>query len=143
MPTAALAGRFGSIKTSTSSTNTAAQTAVAELTNYRLTVNASLINVTSHDSSGWEDNIVGIRSWEGTADVVYLSTGAGQAALRTTLTTATPNLVNFSFKQSTSDSAKKWQGAGYVTSWDVSHGTDEAILGTISFRGARPLTRTA
>lgn len=112
MPSAALAGRFGSIRLSTASSATTAQTTIAELTNYRLTVAHELINVTSHDSSGWEDNISGIRSWEGSADVIYLSTGAGQAAARTSMTTATPNLMNFSFKQSTSNTAKKWQGAG-------------------------------
>lgn len=143
MPSAALAGRFGSIRLSTASSATTAQTTVAELTNYRLTVTHNLINVTSHDSSGWEDNISGIRNWEGTADVIYLSTGAGQAAARTSMTTASPNLMHFSFKQSTSNTAKKWQGAGFVTGFDISHETENAVLGTVSFRGARPLVRTA
>ena len=143
MPSAALAGRFGSIRLSTASSATTAQTQIAELTNYRIAVAHELINVTSHDSSGWEDNISGIRSWEGSADVVYRSTGAGQASARTSMTTASPNLMNFAFKQSTSNTAKKWQGAGYVTGFEASHETNNAVLGTISFRGARPLVRTA
>lgn len=143
MPSAALAGRFGSIRASTASTATTAQTAIAELVNYRITVDRGLIPVTSHDSSGWEDNIAGIASWNGTADVIYLSTGAGQTIVRGALTTATPNLVHFTFKQTTSNTSKKWNGSGYVTSFDISHGTDEAVLGTIAFRGARPIVRTA
>lgn len=143
MPSAALTGRFASIRLSTASTATTAQTAIAELRNYTLTVEHALINVTSHDSSGWEDNISGIRNWSGSAEVIYLSTGAAQAAARTAMTTATPNLVNFTFKQTTSNTAKKWQGSGWVTGFDLTHATDEAVLGTISFRGARPLIRTA
>lgn len=143
MPSAALAGRFGSIRLSTASTATTSQTQIAELQNYTLTVEHALIPVTSHDSSGWEDNISGIRNWSGTAEVIYLSTGAGQAIARTSFTTASPNFVNFTFKQSTSNTSKKWQGSGLITGFDISHATDDAVLGTISFRGRAALTRTA
>ena len=145
MATAAIPGRLASLRASTAaaSTATSSQTALAELKNYTLTIDTTPIDVTNHDSSGWKEHIHGIRSWSWTADLVYLSTGAGQGALRANLLGATPALINVTFKQSTSNTSKKYQGKTRVTSFDLNTATDDAVLGTMSGVGNGALTRTA
>lgn len=147
MATAALTGRLARIRASTAaaSTATTSQTALAELQNYTLTVSADTIDVTSHDSSGWKETLTGIRSWTWSADVVYLSTGGGQGALRSNLVTgAGPTIpLNITFLQTTTLTAKKWQGKTRLTSFELSHGTNDSILGKMSGVGTAALTRTA
>lgn len=143
MASAALHGRFASLRVSTASTATTAQSAIAELQNYTLTVEGDYIDVTSHDSSGWREGLNGTRRWSGEAEVVYLSTGVGQAALRTEFSTSNPGLVNATFKQTTSNTTKLWKGKVRITGFDLSHPTNESILGSIRFEGSGPLTRTA
>ena len=143
MASAALHGRFASLRVSTASTATTAQTALAELQNYTVTVEGDYIDVTSHDSSGWREGLNGTRRWSWEAEVVYLSTGAGQLVLRPEFTTATPGLVNVTFKQTTSNTAKLWKGKTRITGFDISHPTNDAILGTIRGEGSGSLTRTA
>lgn len=143
MASAALHGRFGSIRLSTSSTATTAQTAIAELRNYTLTVEGDYIDVTSHDSSGWREGLNGTRRWSWTADVVYLSTGAGQAIYRPEFTTSNPGLVNVTFKQSTSNTAKLWKGKTRLTGFTANHDTNDAVLGTLTGEGSGALTRSA
>lgn len=145
MATAALTGRLARIRASTAaaSTATTSQTALAELQNYTLTVNGDVIDVTSHDSSGWKEVLTGIRSWSWSADVVYLSTGAGQGALRANFVGATPALLNITFLQTTTLTAKKYQGKTRLTSFELSHGTNDAILGKMSGVGSAALARTA
>lgn len=148
MATAAITGRKAYIRASTASASTAttSQTALAELQNYTLTVNADTIDVTSHDSAGWKEVLTGIRNFSWSADLVYLSTGAGQGALRAALLTsaaAGPGLVNITFMQTTATNAKKYQGKTRLTSFELTHDTNNAVLGKMSGVGSGALTRVA
>lgn len=148
MATAAIPGRKAYIRASTASASTAtsSQTALAELRDYTLTVTGDVIDVTSHDSNNFKETLPGIRSWSWTADLIYLSTGAGQSALRTAfLSTATAGnpQVNITFMQSTSTSTKKYQGKAYLTSFEISHATNDAVLGKLSGVGNGALKRVA
>ncbi len=143
MASAGMHGRFASIRVSTASTATTAQTAIAELRNYTLTVEGDTIDITSHDSSGWRELLNGTRRWSWEAEVIYLSTGAGQVVVRPEFTTANPGLVNISFKQSTSNTAKLWKGKTRLTGFDINHDTNDAVLGTMRGEGSGSLTRTA
>ena len=145
MASAAIPGRLAYLRASTAaaSTATTSQTQITELKNYVLTVAANEIDVTSHDSSGWKETLTGTRSWSWTADLVYLSTGPMQGALRANLLGATPALLNISFKQSTSNSAKKYQGKTRLTGFELSHEQDSEVLGKLSGVGSGILVRTA
>lgn len=144
MPTAALTGRLGSIRSSTNaaSTATTSQTVLGALRNYSITVDRDVIDITNHDSSGWFEGISGIARWRGTADLVYVSTGL-QGGLRRVELGANPGALPFTFKQSTSNTAKKYQGKAFITSFEVNHQTDNAVLGTIAFVGHTALVRTS
>lgn len=148
MATAAITGRKAILRASTAaaSTATTSQTALAELQNYTLTVTSDVIDVTSHDSAGWKEVLSGIRSFSWSADLVYVSTGAGQGALRAALLStaaAGAPLVNISFMQTTAVNAKKYVGKTRLTGLEVAHGTNDAVLGKLSGVGHGALARTA
>src|SRR5262245_21342622 len=145
MPSAAVPGRKAYIRSSTAAASTAtrSQTLWAGLTNYTLTIDRGMIDVTNHDSSGWHENLSGILTWSGSAKVNYLSTGAGQGALRAHVLGTNPALVNMTFQATTSATAKKYQGKARITGFDQTNPTNDAVLGTISFEGSGALVRTA
>jgi len=148
MATAGLTGRKAILRASTAaaSTATTSQTAFAELQNYTLTVSSDVIDVTSHDSAGFKEVLQGIRSWSWSADLIHISTGAGQGALRAALLTtaaAGAPLVNISFMQTTATASKKFVGKTRLTGFEVSHGTNDAVLGKMSGVGSGALARTA
>ena len=141
MATASLTGRLATIRLSTASTATTSQTAIAELKDYTLTVNRAEIDVTSHDSSGFKEVLSGIADWAWTADVLYLSTQASQADARDALLNS--QLVNITFKQTTANASKKFQGKMRMTQFTVGHPTNDAVVGTMAGVGHGTLTRTA
>ena len=140
MPSAALTGRLGELRFSTASTATTAQTKLAELRDYVLTIEADMIDVTSHDSSGWKENVYGTRRWSWTAELAYLSTQAAQADVRDAL--LNNQQLNATFKQSTSNTTKKYQGKTRVTQFTAGHPTNDAVLGTMAGEGTLAITRT-
>lgn len=143
MATAALLGRGGQVRFSTSSTATSSQTKIAELRNYTLTVDGDVIDVTNHDSSGWREILQGTRSWNLDAEVIYLSTGAGQSIARIEFTTSNPVLGHLSLCQTTATNTKLWKGRARITGFTINHDTNDAVLGTLKFAGSGSLARTA
>ena len=145
MATVAQTGRLAAIYSSTAiaSTATTSQTKWLGLQDYTLTLDRDEIDVTSHDSSGFHDNLSGIAKWSWDAKIVYASTGAQQGALRAMVLGTNPALVPISFAQSTSKTAQKYVGKTRITGFSVSHGTDNAVLGTMKGVGSGPLVRTA
>ena len=143
MASAALHGRHGTIRISTTSTATSSQTKIAELNTYTITAEADTIDVTNHDSTGWQETLLGTRRWNIEADVMYLSTGAGQSIARIEFTTATPVRVNLTLTQTSSITTKLWKGKGWVSGWTASHDQNDAVKGTLRFFGSGTLARTA
>lgn len=142
MPTNALSGRSAYLRFSSASSQTTAQAQMAELRNFTLRVNGATIDVTNHDSSGWEENLVGIRNWDWDADCNWLSTGTAQGALRQSLIDADANIF-VTFKFTTSNTAKKFQGKTRLTGFEQSAPTDAEVLGRFSGRGNGAIVRTA
>ena len=143
MASAAILGRGGSIRFSTSSTATTAQTKFAELRTYTLTVEGDTIDVTNHDSTGWQETLQGTRNWKVDCELNYLSTGAGQSLARIEFTTASPTLVHLSLLQTTATNAKLWKGRARITGFTITHDQNDAVLGNMSFAGSGGLTRVA
>lgn len=145
MATASLTGRTGALYASTTLTAaTSAMTRVAELQDVTLTVNSKTIDVTNHDSSGWMENLVGIRDWKVSGKCNYLSTGAGQKTLATTIVASgTPPSLRVSVAATTSKTAHLWIGNAKVTKWEHSLPTDKQIVGSLELVGTGAITRTS
>lgn len=145
MASASITGRKAYIRSSTAaaSTATTSQTAWAEILNYTLTVERDEIDVTNHDSSGWHENLSGIAKWTLSGNMNYLSTGAGQGALRAHILGTNPGLVNVTAMATTSATAKKYQGKLRLTGFAQENPTDGAVTGSISGVGSGALVRTA
>jgi predicted secreted protein len=67
-------GRKGIVQTAATSSGTAAN--FGRVRNFSLDVNAETIDVTNMDSSGWRELLDGTKSWEFTAEALWLSTAA-------------------------------------------------------------------
>lgn len=142
MATAAVPGRKAYIRSSSASSATTAQTLLAELLDYTLTVEMPEIPVTNHDSSGWDENILGIRKWSWEASCNYLSTGAGQEELRQSLLDADAT-VWITFQATTAAASKKHVGKTRITRYTQANPTESQILGTFAGVGNGVITRTA
>jgi len=145
MASAAITGRKAYLRSSTAaaSTATTSQTLWAEIRDYTLTFERAESDVTNHDSSGWHENLSGTATWRWTGAVNYISTGAGQGALRAHSLGTNPALINITFQATTAATAKKYQGKTRITGWDHNAPTNDAVLGNISGIGSGPLVRTA
>lgn len=141
-PSAAIPGRKAYLRSSSNSSASTAQTLMAELLDYTLTVEEDNIDVTNHDSSGWAESIIGIRRWSWEASANYLSTGAGQGALRQSLVDADAN-VFITFQATTSVTAKKYQGKTRLTGFTQANATNAQVMGTFRGQGTGPIVRTA
>jgi predicted secreted protein len=102
-------------------------TAVAELTDATLEVTSKLYNATSHDSGGWEENIVGNNAWKATAKTLYAETDAQRVALRNALINKTS--VTFEFDPLVSATHEKFTGTGFVDKY--THGAPNENVQTI------------
>ena len=129
----AITGRLAYIYASTDTTKTAttAQAKMLQLTDYTLTVDRKVIDVTNHDSSGYDESLSGTMKLTWDAKVVYFSTGAGQQALRSAVLGTNPNAYPISLLQTTKTSAHKYTGVTRLTGFTATHDTNNAVLGTL------------
>lgn len=141
-PSGAIPARKAYLRSSSASSATTSQVVMAELVDFTFTVEEDNIDVTSHDSSGWVESIIGLRraSWDANAN--YLSTGVGQGALRQSLIDGDATLY-VSFQATTSPTAKKFQAKTRLTAFTMAADTQSEVKG--SFRGVitGPVVRTA
>ena len=142
-PSAAIPGRKAYLRSSSASSATSSQTLMAELLDFTLTVEEDNIVVTNHDSSGWDESIIGIRRWNWEASANYLSTGAGQGALRQSLIDG-DTLLWLTFQATTSLTAKKYIGKTRLSSFGQQNNTvNGQIQATFRGIGTGPIARTA
>ena len=142
-PSAAIPGRKAYLRSSSASSVSSSQVLMAELLDFTLTVEEDNIDVTNHDSSGWHESIIGIRKWSWEASANYLSTGAGQGALRQSFIDADAT-VYVTFQATTSLTAKKYQGKTRLTAFTQgSNGVNSQVVGTFKGEGNGPIVRTA
>lgn len=142
MASAAIPARKAYLRSSSASSQSTAQTLLAELTDLTFTVEEDNIIVTNHDSSGWEESIIGIRraTWE--AGCNYLSTGAGQGALRQSLIDGDASIF-ITVQATTTVTAKKFQGRTRLTGFTMGADTPGEIKGTFRGQMTGAIVRTA
>ena len=114
------AGREGELGVTTSSS--VATVAFGKITNWRFFANQAVIPVTNFDSSGWEENIGGTRSWGCTAETLMVSTAGSttHADLRDLLSSGVRRWYKIANTSTTATAGYHFQGYGYVEDWDAS-----------------------
>lgn len=142
MATKAIPGRKAVVfmnNTSSGTQNSAAR--IAEVRNWTLTVSESPIDATSNDSSGWEENIDGVKSWNLRAAMANLSTNANQITLVSVFGSTTRKWMTI---QPTTAKTQKWQGYVRVVDYDVGGaGPNDLNLRNVTFRGTANLRYTS
>jgi len=139
----AITGRKAKLAYAVSSSSTDVE--FGRLQNYQVTVNQNIVDATNFDSSGWEENIGGRKSWGITAQAVHLSTLASHNALKEILSSglSTAGEKWFTVQPTTSDT-QEWAGYGRVLSYSLGAGSDEEIvLFNIEIKGTRRLVATS
>lgn len=118
-------------------------TLIGELREYSISIERDTIDVSSHSSVGWKDNILGLAQWSGSAEYLYVAADTPQDTLYDSLINR--ELLYFRFRPK-GDAATigddEWSGSGYVTSWEISASTEDAQAASIELLGAGALTRT-
>lgn len=139
MATAALAGYKAFLALSTASGG--ADTRIAELRDYTMSVEHAEIDATSHDSSGDREIIAGTGSWSGTAELLTVIANTEQIEVYDVLVART--LVDMEFVPTGSSSDGTFSGSGFVTGFDMGAPNDDALNTSLSFQGTGALTRNS
>jgi TP901-1 family phage major tail protein len=134
--TEAIAGYKGMMLASTSSSG-GTRTKVAELTDFTVMVEADEIDVTSHESSGDEEVIIGKIAWSATASAMHLQSDASQQVLFDALTNRTP--VEWEFFPTGALSGGSLLGYGYVDEWDHGSPLSEALVVDVGIVGTETM----
>lgn len=129
-------GRFNGTQMKVYTTASSTDTLIAHVNSFEINFSAETINITTKDSSGWEEAIHGLKS--GTASIsglVDFSSSNQVGALTTAFTAGT--LLVFKFKTANAgDTTYAW--SGYLTSLPLTFGMEEAATWScdVKFTGA-------
>ena len=137
MATAAIAGYKALLFTSTSTGGTLAQ--VAELKDYSIDVSHAEIDVTSHDSSGTREIIAGIDQWSGGGEISYVVASTQHQSMFDVLIGKTR--IDFEFHPTGSSSDGAFSGQGFISGFNMSAPTEDALNASLTFVGNGQLTR--
>lgn len=123
----------------------AVYTKIAEMKEVTLRIERDTIDVSSHGSQGWKDNITGLALWTATSNYLYIEGSASQEALYSALIDRT--VLNFRHiprgLEAIAGANYKYEGQGVVTSWEVSGPNNDAAASAIDVQGAGALVRSS
>ena len=127
----ALAGSGGSVSIGTSNK-------VAEIAEWTLNLSAEDIDVTSFDSQGWRDRLVGIREWSGSFSG-NLAPGdtSGQSSLFTSFANGAPISLTLQVNDN-----NQFAGSAYITGLSVETPVTDKVSFSCDFVGTGELTVT-
>lgn len=134
-----IAGYKGVILFSTSTSGSLSD--LASLTNFSINVQRSVIDVTTHESSGTRDVVGGVLQWAGSAETLHVTSNATHKAAYDLLVGNTRALTEFYPTGSSSDGY--WTGSMHITGWDLSSPNADANAANVSFEGTGALTRSS
>lgn len=142
MATNVFAGRVGDLLVATASSLSTAAATVGKLRNFEVSVTADTIDATNFGSSGWGENIDGIKRWTVTAEALWASTAftSQQDNLRTALSSGVRQW--FKIRNSTGTGSQTFQGWGYVNSWTLAAGVEDIQLHNFGITGDGALTES-
>lgn len=110
-----------------------------------LSINMDTIDITTKDSSGWNEFIGGAKSFTLSADGLmdFNSTGTDTEFDQLFDQLSGRTAVDFTFTlASTTSGDYFYTGDGYITSLEVSGGTEDAPTYSVSIQGTGALTQT-
>lgn len=119
--------------------STGVSTAIGEMKDVTLTVEADEIDVTSHNFNGWKASIPGARKWSCTADALYVASDTVQDKLYDALVAST--ILKVKFQPKVGSTMDEWTGDAYIIHWELAGPTDDAAAISIELSGAGPLTK--
>jgi predicted secreted protein len=131
MATQAIAGYRALLLASTSTGGTLAT--IAELKDYNIDVSHAEIDVTNHDSSGHREIIGGIDQWNGGGEINYVTGSTTHQALFDVMVSKA--LVDFEFHPTGSSSDGYFSGTGYISGFNMTAPTEDALGASLSFTG--------
>ena len=134
-----IAGFRADLLLSTSTSGTPAD--LAKLKNFSLNAAMSPIDISNFDSAGDKEFIPGWGEWDGTAEVVYVSTDATHKAVFDVLAGRTK--VSAEFFPTGSSSDGYYSGTCMMTNWNPSAPQEDALGLSVAFKGTGVLTRSS
>lgn len=145
MATVAIPGFTGQFFTSTAAaaTSAPAATAVAELKDVTLTLEAEEIDAFSKDSAGWDEKIYGKKRWSAAGSAIYVDSTAavGQAMLWLGIVNRTN--VGATFRAASSSGIIQYSGGGLVTRWELASPETDKHTFNFTVAGSGLLGRAA
>lgn len=137
MATGGMAGRTAFLGIAATSTGTSAE--VGEVRNWAIDVTQNNIDVSSNDSSGWNEFLAGQRGWQITGQAVY-ARETEQNLLRESLSSAATRY--WTLHPATS-ATQKWTGTGRMASYRTGGSYDGIALFDFVIQGTAALTYTS
>lgn len=119
-------------------------TKIGEMKEVTMRVERDVIDVSSHSSVGWKDNINGLAQWSATTNYLYIQGDTPQETLWDALIDRT--VIHFRFRHKGDNSVANddsYEGDGIVTSWEVAGPNNDASATAVDILGSGALTKTA
>ena len=114
--------------------------AIGEVKDWNLQVSKGTIDVSKLDTE-WKEFLVGQSSWTASASVWYDPSDAAQEEI-VTKAFAGVELTVVIQPQGVGDGKPEFSGKCYVTDWNPSGATEDAVGASVSFQGNGELKRT-
>tara|TARA_Y100000310_G_scaffold73139_1_gene69305 strand:+ start:2450 stop:2893 length:444 start_codon:yes stop_codon:yes gene_type:complete len=113
-----------------------------------LNVNMSTRSITNKESSGWDENMEGVRNWDVSVDGAYAWVNVSDAdlsnsaddVLNSYIITRAQVTVQFG-TDSTATGDTYYEGKGWLTAWSVSAPTEDTATYSISITGSGALAQ--
>ena len=124
-------GRYGQVKLD--------DVVVANLSNWKLSIKQSLIDVSHFGNDGWDEVVAGNCAFEGSFEGSYdKSDTNGQVAIQKAIVSGED--LEISFMMDKNDEADKYVGKVKVETIDIDTSTKEIIKISVKFKGNGVLT---
>jgi TP901-1 family phage major tail protein len=98
------------------------------------------IDVSDHDSVGWEDYLLGLKNWSVDLENVFVEGDASQNALFDAYVAATS--LTIEIRPIVGSGKAKFTGSAFVTDWSLNMPNQDAQILKMTLKGAGALTRS-
>lgn len=117
---------------------------IGRATSASLSVSMEVRDTTTKDSSGWQENLEGLKSWSLSGDGLVTYSISGDYDTPDDLFTLLSNrtLVKVKFGSATSGEID-YTGDAYLTSYEQEAGVEENVSFSFSFQGTGTLTQAS
>ena len=132
-------GEKGAIKIKPSS---GTAVAIGKMRNWKLSVSADTVDVSSFDSNGWAENETSLKSWSGSSEGIFKKDDTnGQKAVLKAL--ADREDVELEFYTNKEDAEADFKGKAKVTSFEIETSLKDELKISFNFEGNGALTGSA